>query len=330
MKKIFIIIFVGCFLLTGCGNYNETNIIKSLKKSYDKSKGYKLSGNLSIVNNDEVYNYDVSVSYKKDNLYRVTLKNTSNDHVQVILKNNDGVYLLTPALNKSFRFQSDWPYNNSQIYLLDALINDLDNNEKREFSSKNKQYIYKTSVSYPSNSSLKFQKIVLDDSLNIKKVIVYDKNDIEKMSMEFNKIELSPKFSKDEFSIDSIISSENKEEVTETGSLDDIIYPLFLPSGTKLVDEEKIKKDSGNRYIMSYDGDKSFLLVEETTDVMNEFTIIPSSGEPFQLMDTLGIVTDNSLSWTSNGIDYYLVSDVMSRDEMVQVAESIVGIVSMK
>ena len=74
---------------------------------------------------------------------------------------------------------------------------------------------------------------------------------------------------------------------------------------------------------MSYDGDKSFLLVEETTDVMNEFTVIPTSGDMYQLMDTVGIVTDNSLSWTSNGVDYYLVSDVM-------VAESIVGIVSMK
>ena len=81
---------------------------------------------------------------------------------------------------------------------------------------------------------------------------------------------------------------------------------------------------------MSYDGDKSFLLVEETTDVFSEFTVIPTSGEPYQLMDTLGIVTDNSLSWTSNGVDYYLVSDVMNRDEMIKVAESIVGIVSMK
>ena len=81
---------------------------------------------------------------------------------------------------------------------------------------------------------------------------------------------------------------------------------------------------------MTYDGEKSFLLVEETTDVLNEFTIIPTSGDLYQLMDTLGVATENSLSWTSNGIDYYLVSDVMNRDEMVQVAESIVGIVSMK
>jgi outer membrane lipoprotein-sorting protein len=330
MKKILFIILIGCFLLTGCGNYNEKNIIKLLRKSYDKCNGYKLSGDLSIINNDEVYNYEVNVSYKKDNFYRVTLKNTANDHIQIILKNNDGVYLLTPALNKSFRFQSDWPYNNSQIYLLDALLKDVEKDEKRVFSSSNGQYVYTTKVKYPNNNSLKTQKIILDDSLNIKKVSVYDKDNVEKMSMSFKKINLKPKFKKDEFSIDSVISSENDNTVTETGSLDDIIYPLFLPNGTKLVDEEIVKKDNGQRYIMSYDGDKSFLLVEETTDVMNEFTVIPTSGDMYQLMDTVGIVTDNSLSWTSNGVDYYLVSDVMTRDEMVMVAESIVGIVSMK
>lgn len=330
MKKILFVIFISFFLLSGCGNYNEKNIIKSLRKTYDKSSGYKLSGLLTIVNNDEVYNYDINVSYKKDNYYRVTLKNTANEHVQVILKNNDGVYLLTPALNKSFRFQSEWPYNNSQIYLVDTLLNDLEKDKEREFSKTDDKYIYKTKVDYPNNNSLKYQKVILDNNLNLKSVSVYDKNNVEKMSMEFNKINFTPKFKKDEFSIDSIISSKNSNIVSETGSLDDVIYPLFLPSGTKLVDEEVVKKDNGQRVIMSYDGDKSFLLVEETTDVLNEFTIIPTSGDLYQLMDTLGVATDNSLSWTSNGIDYYLVSDVMNRDEMVQVAESIVGIVSMK
>ena len=47
-------------------------------------------------------------------------------------------------------------------------------------------------------------------------------------------------------------------------------------------------------------------------------------------MDTLGVVTNNSLSWTSGGVDYYLVSDVLSQTEMIEVAQSISGIVSMK
>mgnify|MGYP007070298310 FL=1 len=105
---------------------------------------------------------------------------------------------------------------------------------------------------------------------------------------------------------------------------------MLLPSGTKLVDEEKVKKDLGERVIMTYDGEKSFLLVEETLDVFKEFTIIPSSGEPFQLMDTIGVMTDNSLSWSSGNMEYYLVSDEMSQQELVDIAQSIVGISSFK
>ena len=29
--------------------------------------------------------------------------------------------MVTPSLNKSFKFQSDWPYNNSQVYLINSI-----------------------------------------------------------------------------------------------------------------------------------------------------------------------------------------------------------------
>ena len=56
-------------------------------------------------------------AYLKKDKFRVGLTNKTNNHEQIILKNDDGVYVITPSLNKSFKFQSDWPYNNSQIYL---------------------------------------------------------------------------------------------------------------------------------------------------------------------------------------------------------------------
>lgn len=241
------------------------------------------------------------------------------------------VYVITPSLNKSFKFQSDWPYKNSQIYLLNALINDIKNDDKKEFEIKDNKYEFKTKVNYPNNSSLVNQKIIMNKSYKLDKVVVYNKDGSESMVMEFDKITYSAKFSKDYFDIDKIISKKDTvEEVKETANLEDTIYPLFLPSGTKLVDEERVKKEDGERVIMTYDGDKSFVLVEETVDVFNEFTVIPSGGEPFQLMDTLGVMTSNSLSWTSSGVEYYLASDVMSNDEMIEVAQSIGGIVSMK
>ena len=387
IKRIFIILFICCLLITGCSG--TKNIKKNFVNRVDGANSYKLNGTLSINNNDDVYNYSVEVGYKKDDYYKVTLRNKANNHVQIILKTDDGVYVLTPSLTKSFKFQSDWPYNNSQIYLLDAISSDIKNDKDSEISKKDNKYFLMTKVNYSNNSRLIKQKLEFDEEFNLSKVIVYDKDGIEVMTMKFDKIKLNCKFSKEYFDVDSIIDSEstttesdNKNEsnttkdsnkdnekntdnktsnntnetnkntinndrnsntnnnntsnnnetnnTKTTGRLDDIVYPLFLPSGTKLVDEERVKKDNGERVIMTYEGEKSFLLVEETMDVFNEFTIIPSSGEPFQLMDTLGVMTNNSLSWSSGTTDYYLVSDVMSKDEMIEVAQSIGNVNSLK
>lgn len=94
MKKI-----IGLFLLllavitTGCGKYGEEDVIKDLNKKISKLKSYKLEGNLEILNNENIYNYKVKSSYKRPELYKVSLTNKANDYEQIILKNKDGVYV---------------------------------------------------------------------------------------------------------------------------------------------------------------------------------------------------------------------------------------------
>lgn len=332
MKKILILIllFLSIFIV-GCVKDDNKSVVKNIKKILDKGNGYYLAGELSIFNNDDNYNYKVDVYYKKDDYYKVILTNKFNDHTQIILKNDDGVYVLTPALNKSFKFQSDWPNDNSQIYLLDALLRDISNDKEYKFNNKDDTYEFITKVNYPNNSKLVNQKITFNKKYKLKRVEVYDSNEVSVMEFNVNKLNLSYKFSDDCFELDSIVSNnEVIEETTETSSLDDIVYPLYLPSGTKLVEESRIEKDNGERVIMTYDGEKSFLLVEETLDVFNEFTVIPTIGEPFQLLDTLGVMTENSLSWISGDTEYYLVSDVMSVSELLEVAESIVVVPALK
>ena len=330
MKKIVIVLLVFCLLVTGCGINNQASITNDLKKKINSLNSYQVIGNLSVNNNDEIYNYDVEVKYKKNDYYKVTLINTSNDYKQIILKNNEGVFVITPALNKSFKFQSDWPNNTSQIYLLKALLNDIEKDKKTQFTKKDNTYTFKTKVNYPNNSKLSYQKIIFTNKLKLKKVIVYDKNNIDNMTFSVVSFKINPNLSNKDFELDNVIKTKKAKKSAKTSQLDDVIYPLLLPTGTKLIEEEKIKKENGERVIMTYDGEKSFLLVEETAEVFNDFTIIPTSGEPYQLMDTLGVMTSNSLSWTSGNIEYYIVSEVLSQDEMVEIAQSITGVASIK
>lgn len=91
-KKILFLMTISLLLLTGCFGKGN-NKYDSLKKKVDKSTSYTLSGELIIANNDDNYAYKVSVAYKDDDYFKVSLKNKTNNHEQIILKNDDGVFV---------------------------------------------------------------------------------------------------------------------------------------------------------------------------------------------------------------------------------------------
>ena len=94
MKKILkICSIIGIFLLIGCGVYSQDDVIKDLEKKVKETKSYYLEGNLEILNNEDTYTYDIKVSYQAKDNYKVELVNTTNNHEQVILRNDDGVYV---------------------------------------------------------------------------------------------------------------------------------------------------------------------------------------------------------------------------------------------
>src|SRR5574344_1449033 len=161
MKKIFLGIFLCLIFLTGCGKKSEGDVLKSYTSAVEKAKSYYLNGKMELVNNEDVYTYDISVSYEADDNYKIELVNTVNNHEQVILRNSEGVYVVTPSLNKSFKFQSDWPYNNSQVYLLSSLLDDINNTENSEFKEIDNGYTITTNVNYPNNKKLVKQIIIL-------------------------------------------------------------------------------------------------------------------------------------------------------------------------
>ena len=389
MKKVFVfLVLIGIIFITGCGKNNAESVLKDLTNKINKLNGYTLKGVLEVKNNNNSYTYDVSVSFMQKDKYKVELVNQANNHEQVILRNDDGVFVLTPSLNKSFKFQSDWPYNNSQVYILSSIIDDLNRDDKIKQEEKDENYIYTSKVNYPNNKKLTTQKVTVSKDMFIEKVeVLNDEGNVE-MSFVINNIDYNPTFSESYFEVNSIINTNIKEEdniskkeynaednkTTDTtcdfekdqncqkkdnqttkqqsninnnynvkpitmtmngqdkeekndtknvASLDDIVYPLYLPTGTVLKEQEKVSKTDGERVILTFAGDKGFTLVEETAVKEKEFTIIPTYGEPGFVNDTIGAITDNSLNWISNGLEYYMVSDVMNTVELLDIANSI-------
>ena len=102
MKKILKLFFlVGIFLLSGCGVENADKVLKDLEKKLKDANTYYAEGTMEIMNHEDTYTYDVKVSYQKEDYYKIELVNNLNQHEQVILRNDDGVYV---DAHKSFNF----------------------------------------------------------------------------------------------------------------------------------------------------------------------------------------------------------------------------------
>ena len=372
MKKIFLCLSFLCLvLLTGCGKQNEKEVLKEFQSKVNNASAYYLTGKMELVNNEDVFNYNISVSYKKDDYYKIELVNAVNDHKQVILRNDEGVYIVTPSLNKSFKFQSDWPYNNSQVYLLSSLLDDINNDENRTFKVDKDKYIFTSSVNYPNNEMLVNQKIYFGKDNLPTKVEVMDKDGGIQISMVFDKIDLKTEFNDTYFDLNSILDTnsikedkqnnnstdnsnvdnpkkennntndnngtnqtpdnsksedaKNSEEskTKETATIDDIIYPMYLPTNTYLTSTERVNTEDGERLILTFTGDSSFVLMEEVAKYSDRPEIIPTYGDVELVGSSLAVINDNSANWFDNGIEYYIVSDVMKTDELLQVVRSI-------
>ncbi len=352
MKKVFLLI-LSVFLLTGCMNSKEDNL-KGFKDYNSKKESYKITGSMSLVSNEDEFTYDVEVAVKDNEYYKVTLTNTINNHVQVILKNADGVYVVTPNLNKSFKFQSEWPSNSSQAYLLEALVRDINNDSEATITETDDGFTINAKVNYPNNSKLDNEIITTDKDYNVKKVEVMNVDGNAILTVNMKNIDYKPNFDETYFDLDEIIQVEDsnteettkkteedcmqsctegdttcedkcKSEDTESTSniLDEIIYPLYVPTDTYLSSKDTVSTDTGNRVILTFAGTDPFILVEEAAIINDEMEIIPVNGEPLMMGATVGALTSNSLYWTSEGIDYYLTSNTLDSNEMMTIAESI-------
>lgn len=346
MKKIFLL-FISILLLTGCGKVNKDKLIDDFKDKVESSKAYTIDSKMEIYNAEDTFTYNIKVSYMDDDYFKVQMVNTLNNHEQIILRNNNDVYVVTPSLNKSYKFVSEWPYNSSQSYILNTLVKDLEASSEVGFEEVDDGYVLKSDVNYPNNTNLSYEKMYFSKNMDLKSVSVYDKNDIVAIKVDFIKIDYKANLKENDFNVENLIdenccntnpgnnggnadnsnnsenNNSNDEKTETTSSLDEIVYPLYVPANTYLKGKEVVNTEDGERVILTFNGEKNFILIEETSKVNDEFEIIPVYGDPLMLSNTVGALSTNSLSWSSDQVDYYLASNDLTTAEISTIAESL-------
>ena len=221
------------------------------------------------------------------------------------------------------------------------------------FEETKNGYILTVKVKYDNDTKLVSQKIYLDKDLNLTKVEVLDNKDKVKMRMNVLVYNLKENFDDDYFILNESYKEDKKEPKKEENNtntednknnennqnnenqqninqnteeqpqskIEDIVYPMYLPLNTYLSNQDKVSTELGERVIMTFSGDKPFILVQETADVTKTTDFV--DGDPYLILDTIGAVTDYSVSWINKGVEYSVVSDTLNVDELIQVAQSI-------
>nr|WP_154307287.1 outer membrane lipoprotein carrier protein LolA [Metabacillus lacus] len=321
---------LAVFLLAGCGEKSQTDVVKGLGKKVEELTGYKTKAKMTLQTGSEPQVYEVDIWHKEPSFYKVNLKNAEKDQNQMILRNDEGVFVLTPALNKSFRFQSDWPQNSSQAYLYESLVKDIMEDSQAVFKSTKEHYVFETKTNYQNNKMLPVQEITFnkkDLSPVSVKVLDTDRNAL--VTVEFTDFAFNASFDKDSFDMQKNMSSAMMDmpaNATPDKGPFAVKYPLEQPEGTKLLEEKEVSVEDGKRVVMTFGGEKSFTLIQEKAEVAPvASTSSFSTGQPADLGFTVGALTDKMLTWTHEGVEYTLASEDLSEEEMLMVARSIQG-----
>lgn len=203
------IVMCVAWVAAGCGTKNADQVVKELDHVIGKLDSYQGAGKMTLQTGQQAQDYNVEVWYQTPHYYRIALTNEAKDITQIVLRNDEGVFVLTPHLNKMFRFQSDWPENSGQVYLYQSLVQSIVMDNERQFAQEKDAYIFDVAANY-QNAMLARQKIWLNKKdYAPRQVQVSDDNNNVMVSVQFTQFEFGKKFDKDSFDMQRNMTSWN-------------------------------------------------------------------------------------------------------------------------
>jgi outer membrane lipoprotein-sorting protein len=331
MKKVKLLsaIIALVIVLAACGSKGVEDVLGDLAAQLESLESYEMKASLVLQTGMQPEEHQISIAHKKPHYYRIGITNKEREITQIILRNDEGVFVLTPHLKKSFRFQSGWPENQGQVYLYESLIYDILADENRSFTAEGDGYMFETATNY-QNKTLAHQKIWLDKDLRPQKVEVYDANYTPLVELTFSEVAFNVSFEGDAFDMDRNMTGALLESMPVLAEAQQVqgsfgIYePSYMPPNVELVEAQEFTQNGHQMVVLRYDGDYRYTIIQERPRARVE--AIPAAVPVDLNLDfTIGVKSDSSLHWFYDGIEFTLSSDNLPLEEKMAIAHSIAG-----
>lgn len=319
-KKVAIGVVVIAVCLGFYCLFKPDSLQDKVKKLKEDLVSYQLVGNMEINSQGDFKNYLITSSWlKKENqeYFKVSMLDKSLNQEQIILKNEDGVFVITPSLNQVFKFQGEWPMNSPKPYLLQTMLDILDT--ECTVVKENKGYVIQAVANYPSAASVVTQEIRLTSDLKPRSLIAYNADGQIELQMDFSEVKYNEPFEKEMF--DTPKSSIETVSSGYTGLIELPLYPMTV-FDSKLVSSTVSDVGGQTSHVLEFSGGKEFTVVQKVVSQSDDLNVQEIDGELVEGFGLVGYYNGNRLTVMTSQMETSIYSDELSVSEMLQVIES--------
>ena len=219
-----------------------------LQQTLGSLNSYLLEGVMEVAEGEDTKSYDVSVKYLKQDdqdYFRVAMKDSGMNQEQEIIRNAEGVFVVTPTLNQIFKFQGNWPSNSLKPYLLQSM-REIAADESAQIEQTEEGYQISAGVNYPNNRNFTQQEMVFSDDLKIKSVQIFDDDHVLQMKMLFSKVDYEPGLTAEDFQVPQQLE---KETAAEPITDEDLPLMPMETFGAVLSNSSVVENDGKVQYV---------------------------------------------------------------------------------
>lgn len=307
---------VACFFA-----FKPKSFTKECDKIMSNLTSYTLQGEMELNKGEDIKSYLIEVNYKKgeaDEYYRVSLFDKNLNQEQILLRNAEGVFVITPSLNQIFKFEGEWPMNSPKPYLIQTMFEVMKSEEAVIEQNKNGAHIT-APVSYPNNKNYIRQEMDFDGEAKPLSIQIFDEDNTVQLKMVFEKADYNNDIKDDVFTapkeLDSSVAS------LPLAQEDLPLYPVSTYD-SRLVSNNVMQVNGQTRHVLEFTGDKNFTIVETVKQASDETQTVFMPGEMIDTLDVIGFYDGASMSAYQQNVELTVFSQDLTPEEMMSVLSS--------